>query len=78
MTTVIRAENLGKQYLIRHAQQGQWFAYDSLGETIANGGKAFCNRLLHPFPSRSTMPNQEEFWVLQDITMKSSKATGDE
>jgi len=35
MTTVIRAENLGKQYLIRHEQQGQRFAYDSLGENLA-------------------------------------------
>ncbi len=78
MTTAIRAENLGKQYLIRHEQQGQRFVYDNLGETLANGGKAFCNWLLHPFASRSTMSNKEEFWALKDITMKSSKATGDE
>ncbi len=55
MTTVIRAENLGKQYLSRHEQQGQRFVYDSLGETLANGGRAFCKRLLHPFASRPTM-----------------------
>ena len=78
MTTVIHAENLGKKYLIRHERQGQRFVYDSLGETLANGGKEFSNWLLHPFSSRSTMPNQEEFWALEDITIKSSKATGDE
>ncbi|MFZ4698631.1 MAG: hypothetical protein ACOYMG_01135 [Candidatus Methylumidiphilus sp.] len=75
MTTGIHAENQGKQYLIRHERQGQRFAYDSLGESLVNGGKAFFNRLLHPFASRSTMSTQEEFWALKDITMKSSKAT---
>ncbi len=45
MTTVIRAENLGKKYLIRHEQKGQRFVYDSLGETLANGGKALAKRL---------------------------------
>jgi hypothetical protein len=35
MTTVIRAENLGKKYLIRHEQQGQRFRYDSLSESLA-------------------------------------------
>ncbi len=55
MTTVIRAENLGRQYLIRHKQQGQRFTYDSLGESLVNGGRAFCNRQLHPFASRFTI-----------------------
>lgn len=45
MTTGIHAENQGKQYLIRHERQGQRFAYDSLGESLVNGGKAFCRRL---------------------------------
>ncbi len=67
MTTVIRAENLGKKYLIRHEQQGRRFNYNSLGETLANGGKALCRRLLHPFSSRSKIPTQEEFWALKDI-----------
>ena len=78
MTTVIRAENIGKQYLIRHEQKGQRFVYDSLGETLANGSKAFCKRLLHPFSARPKMNAKEEFWALKDITMKPSKATGDE
>ena len=42
MTTATRAENLGKQYLLRHAQQGHLFVYGSLGKSLANGGKAFC------------------------------------
>jgi len=62
MTTVIRAENIGRQYLIRHERQGQRFVYDSLGESLVNGGRAFFNRLLHPFASRSTMSTKEEFW----------------
>ena len=78
MTTVIRAENLGKQYLIRREQQGQRFAYDSLGENLANGGRAFFTRLLHPFSARPKMNAKEEFWMRQDTTIKPSKATGDE
>jgi len=50
MTTVIHAENLSKQYLIRHDQQGQRFVYDGLGKTLASGGKAFCRRLCSGFP----------------------------
>ena len=67
MTAVIRAENLGKKYLIRHEQQGQRFRYDSLSESLANVGKAFCNRLLHPFSARPKMNGKEEFWALKDI-----------
>ena len=62
MNIVIRAENLGKKYLIRHEQQGQRFRYDRLSESLANGGKAFCNRLLHPFADKSRMDAKEEFW----------------
>ena len=67
MTTVIRVENLGKKYLIRHEQQGHRFRFDSLSESLANGGKAFCNRLLHPFSARPKMNGKEEFWALKDI-----------
>jgi len=56
MTTVIRAENLGKQYLIRHDQQGQRFVYDSLGKTIASGGKAFCRRLFSGSHAPASLP----------------------
>ena len=62
MTIVILAENIGKKYLIRHDQQGQRFRYNSLSESLANVGKAFCNRLLHPFAAKSTMDAKEEFW----------------
>jgi len=70
MTTVIRAENLGKKYLIRHEQQGRRFHYDSLGESLVSGGRAFCKKLLHPFSSRSKIPTQEEFWALKDINFE--------
>jgi len=33
MTTVIRAENLGKKNLIRYEQQGRRSRYDSLSES---------------------------------------------
>ena len=55
MTTVIRAENLGKQCLIRHEQQGQRFAHDSLGESLVNGGRA----LVKPLCSGSHAPAWE-------------------
>ncbi|MCX7112888.1 MAG: hypothetical protein NTX45_22775 [Proteobacteria bacterium] len=66
------------KYLIRHGQQSQRFACDSLGESLVDGGKAFCNRLLHTFSARPKMNANEEFWMLQDTTIKPSKATGDE
>ena len=70
MTTVIRAENLGKKYLIRHEQQGRRFRYDSLSESLVNSGKAVCQRLLHPFSSRPKAATQEEFWALKDINFE--------
>ena len=70
MTTVIRAENIGKQYLIRHEQKGQRFVYDSLGETLANGSKALAKRLLHPFSARPKINAMEEFWALKDINFE--------
>ena len=78
MTSLIRAENIGKKYLIRHEQQGLRFRFISLSEFLAKSGKAFCNRLLHPFSVRSKMNAKEEFWALKDIAMKSSKAAGNE
>lgn len=55
------------RYFIRHEQQGQRFRYNSLSESLANGGKAFCNRLLHPLSVRRKMNTKEECWALKDI-----------
>ena len=56
MTTVIRAENIGKKYLIRHERQGKRFAYDSLGESLVNGGRAFCRRLFSGSHAPASLP----------------------
>jgi len=55
MTTVNRAEILGQEIPDPPRAAGQRFAYDSLGETVANGGKA----LAKPLFSGSHAPTWE-------------------
>lgn len=66
--TVIRVENLGKRYLLKHQQQGR-SRYVALRDVIADGVKSMRQRLLklkrYQFPS-----NQEEFWALKDISFE--------
>ena len=76
MAIVIRAENIGKLYRINHEAQGRQFRYESLGETLANVGKSIWRGITHPGRREGTRHSEEDFWALQDITMKSSKAIG--
>jgi ABC-type polysaccharide/polyol phosphate transport system ATPase subunit len=66
--TVIRVENLGKKYLIRHEQRERYVA---LRDVIANKVKSFSKRLFRPQPQASNaQPSKEEFWALRDINFE--------
>jgi lipopolysaccharide transport system ATP-binding protein len=62
---IIRVENLGKKYLIRHEAGGQ--RYKSLRETLATGAKGLVRRL--GYRSRpEDFGSREEFWALRDVS----------
>jgi lipopolysaccharide transport system ATP-binding protein len=68
MATIIRVENLGKKYLIRH-QQGD--RYVALRDVLANKFKSFGKRLISLQPHSSTFqPSREEFWALKDMSFE--------
>ncbi len=65
---IIKVENLGKRYLLRHQQQEP---YTALRDVIAHKAREFGNKLLHPFsvprPPSPAYPS-EEFWALKDVS----------
>jgi len=64
---IIRVENLGKKYLIRHEAGGQ--RYKSLRDTLANGATNFSRRLGYGAES-SHFDSREEFWALRDVSFE--------
>ena len=67
--TVIRVENLGKKYIIKHQQQGR-SNYVALRDVMANGVKSFGRRVLKPGEKREANPAVEEFWALKDVSFE--------
>ena len=67
--TVIRVENLGKKYIIKHQQQGR-SNYVALRDVMANGVKSFGRRVLKPGEKREVNPAVEEFWALKDVSFE--------
>jgi len=67
--TIIRVENLGKKYLIKHQQQGN---YTALRDVIADKVKSLGKRIISPWNHKqsSTHSTTEEFWALKDISFK--------
>jgi lipopolysaccharide transport system ATP-binding protein len=66
--TVIKVENLGKKYLIRHQQRER---YTALRDVLANKFKSFGKRLVSLQPHSSNLqPSREEFWALKDISFE--------
>jgi lipopolysaccharide transport system ATP-binding protein len=63
---VIKAEGLGKSYMIGHQQQKE--SYTTLRDTLANGAKHWWSRLRNPH--YHTHENIEEFWALRDINFE--------
>ena len=67
--TVIRVENLGKKYIIKHQQQGR-SNYVALRDVMANGVKSFGRRVLKPGEKKEANPAVEEFWALKDVSFE--------
>ncbi len=66
MTTVIKVESLGKNYLIRHQQRER---YTALRDVLTNKFKSFGKRLINLQPHSSNLqPSSEEFWALKDVS----------
>jgi lipopolysaccharide transport system ATP-binding protein len=59
---VIRAENLGKKYIISHQQEGIG-SYKALRDVITDKAKV----LLNPFKNQKSSNHKEEFWALKDL-----------
>jgi lipopolysaccharide transport system ATP-binding protein len=70
MTIVIKVENLGKKYTLRH-QSGQQ-PYVALRDVITERAAAIGRKLLHPFSSSplTSHDSQEEFWALKDVSFE--------
>jgi len=67
--TVIKVENLGKKYLIRHQQSER---YTALRDILTNRAKSFGKKLisLHQPLSPNLQPCREEFWALKDVSFE--------
>jgi len=65
--TIIKVENLGKRYIIRHKQNG---SYDTLRDVITDKVKSIGRRIIK-FGSHSSKSNRslqnEELWALKDV-----------
>ncbi len=69
--TVIKVENLGKKYLIRHQQSER---YTALRDVLTNKFKCYGKRLLSLQPHSSNLqPSEEEFWALKDVSFEVKK-----
>ena len=59
---IIKTENLGKKYLLRHQQAA---SYQTLRESIYSGLKNFKGKLLG---KPTSFKSKEEFWALKDVS----------
>ncbi len=62
---IIKVENLGKKYFIRHERKSR---YSTIRDTISNSAKNILNKTL--FKKSNTENEQEEFWALKDISFE--------
>lgn len=70
MTIAIKVENVSKRYIIKHEQQSGHHRYETLGDTLVEGGKNIIHKIRHPFKSSESASNREEFWALKDINFE--------
>ena len=64
---IIKAENLGKKYIIDHQQQGR-SKYIALRDVLASSVKSLGKKLIGKH--RNLKANQEEFWALKDVSFQ--------
>lgn len=65
--TAIRAENLGKRYILNHRQEGQ--QYMALRDVVANNVKGWSGRLKRSKLKGHSLKT-EDFWALQDVSFE--------
>ena len=67
--TIIRVENLGKKYLIKHQQHG---SYTALRDVITDKVRSLGKKIISPWNHKQSSPysTTEEFWALKDISFK--------
>ena len=69
MSISIKAENIGKRYIIRHEKESAH--YETLGESLMQGSRNLIGKIKHPFNTEKTeAKTQEEFWALKDINFE--------
>lgn len=64
MDTVIKAENLGKKYIIGHQKQR---GGDSLRDAMTHTARGIWQRVRHPLSPNRESVDLEELWALKDI-----------
>jgi lipopolysaccharide transport system ATP-binding protein len=69
VSTVIRVENLGKKYIIRHQERER---YTALRDVLAQGFKNIRGKLFSPFTGlhSSATDSREDFWALRDVSFE--------
>jgi len=67
MSTVIKAENLGKKYIIGHQRQPR---YQTLRDTMAHTARGIWQRIRHPLSPNRESIDLEELWALKDINFE--------
>lgn len=65
---VIKAENLGKKYLIGHDKKASGaFQYNSLRDSISHSMRGIFQRIRHPLSPNRENTAVEDFWALKNI-----------
>ena len=70
---VIRAENVGKKYIISHQPTGGRFRYVALRDVLAGSLRNFGKRIVHPFrghDGNATAETREELWALKKVSFE--------
>jgi len=69
MSIAIKVESLSKKYIIQHEKKSAH--YETLSESLIQGGKNVANRIIHPFRgANNATQTKEEFWALKDINFE--------
>lgn len=70
MTIAIKVENVSKRYIITHEKQSGHHRYETLSDTLVQGGKNIIHKIRHPLKSSEGASKREEFWALKDINFE--------